>query len=72
MEKSMGKRAEKLPDDCFELIAEIDDCDDLLDYYARVQDRIRSYSIAGRPVPEALRHCERHLMAEFMAQSQGR
>ncbi|MCL4767287.1 MAG: hypothetical protein KJZ80_13735 [Hyphomicrobiaceae bacterium] len=68
----MGRRAEKLPNDCVEFLAELDDYDDLRDVYARVQDRIRAYSAAGRPVPEALRRCERDLMTEFMAQSQGR
>ncbi len=68
----MGRRAEKLPNDFVEFFAELDDCDDLRDAYARVQDKIRAYSAAGRPVPEALRRCERDLMTEFMAQSQGR
>lgn len=68
----MGKRGEKLPIDCFELFAELDNCDDLRDVYARVQDRIRAYSASGRPVPEALLRCERHLMTEIMAVSQGR
>lgn len=68
----MGKRGEKLPIDCIELLAELDDCDDLRDAYARLQARIRAYSAAGRPVPEALLRCERDLMTEFMAQSQGR
>lgn len=68
----MGRRAEKLPSDFVEFFAELDDCDDLRDAYARVQDKIRAYSAAGRPVPEALRRCERDLMTEFMAQSQGR
>lgn len=68
----MGKRTEKLPIDCIDLFAEIDGCDDLRDVYARVQDQIRSYSATGRPVPEALRRVEHHLMTEFMSQSQGR
>jgi len=71
-EKSMGNRGEKLPSDCVELFAELDDFEDLRDAYARVQNHIRSYSAAGRPVPEALLRCERHLMTEFMSQSQGR
>lgn len=68
----MGRRTEKFPSDCVELFAEIDACDDLRHVYARVQDRIRSYSAAGRPVPEVLRRVEHHLMTEFMSQSQGR
>ncbi len=68
----MGNRGEKLPRDCVELFAELDDFEDLRDAYARVQNHIRSYSAAGRPVPEALLRCERHLMTEFMSQSQGR
>lgn len=68
----MGKRGEKIPSDCVELFAEIDNCDDLRDIYARLQLRIREYSAAGRPVPEVLLRYERHLMTEFMAQSQGR
>jgi len=68
----MGKRGEKLPSDCVELFAELDGCEDLRDAYARVKSRIREYSASGRPVPEALLRCERHLMTEFMAESQGR
>ena len=68
----MGKRGDKVPSDCAELFAELDYCDDLRDAYARVQDRIRAYSAAGRPVPDALLRCERDLMTEFMAESQGR
>ena len=68
----MINRGEKLPSDCVELFAELDHCEDLRDAYARVQARIRAYSAAGRPVPEALLRCERHLMTEFMAESQGR
>jgi hypothetical protein len=68
----MGRRTEKFPSDCVELFAEIDGCDDLRHVYARVQARLRSYSAAGRPVPEELRRVEHHLMTEFMSQSQGR
>ncbi|MGB3718598.1 MAG: hypothetical protein DIU63_12705 [Proteobacteria bacterium] len=68
----MGKRSEGLPADCVELLSELDNFDDLRDAYARVKDRIREYSAAGRPVPEALLRCERQLMTELMAESQGR
>lgn len=66
------RRGEQIPSECVELYEELDGCDDLRDVYARLQDRIRAYSAAGRPVPEALRRCERELMTEFMSQSQGR
>lgn len=68
----MGRRGEKIPSDCVELFAELDGCDDLRDAYARLQDRIRAYSAAGRPVPEVLLRCERDLMTELTSQSQGR
>lgn len=68
----MGKRSERLPAECVELLSELDNFEDLRDAYARVKDRIREYAAAGRPVPEALLRCERHLMTEFMAESQGR
>jgi hypothetical protein len=68
----MVRRGEKIPSDCVELFEELETCDDLRDIYARLQSRIREYSAAGRPVPEALRRCERDLMTEFMSQSQGR
>lgn len=65
-------RREHLPHDCAELLENLDDIVDLRVAYARVQDRIRQYSASGRPVPEALRRCERDLMTELTAQSQGR
>jgi hypothetical protein len=68
----MGRQTDKLPNDCSEFLAELEDYDDLRDAYARVQARIRAYSAAGRPVPEALRQFERNIMSEFTAQSQGR
>jgi hypothetical protein len=48
------------------------DQEDLRDAYALIQDRIRRYREAGRPVPETLHRRERDMMTEFMAQSQGR
>lgn len=68
----MGKGTDKFPHECRDFFAELEDCDDPRDAYARLQDRIRAYASAGRPVPEALRRRRRDLMTEFMAQSQGR
>jgi hypothetical protein len=65
-------RRDDLPNDCAEILENLDDILDLRNAYVRVQDRIREYSVAGRPVPEALRRCERDLRTELTAQSQGR
>ena len=67
----MGRRND-LPNDCAEILENLDDIVDLRMAYAHVQDSIRQYSVAGRPVPEALRRCEKHLLTELTAQSQGR
>lgn len=55
-----------------ELLAEIDEFDDLRDAYARVREGILSYEQAGSPVPEELLRCEQRVVKELMAQSQGR
>lgn len=65
-------RRDDLPHDYATLLENLDDILDLRNAYTQVQDRIRQYSVAGHPVPEALRHCERDLRAELTAQSQGR
>ncbi len=67
----MGRR-DDLPSDCAEILENLDDIVDLRMAYARIQSSIREYSVAGRPVPEALRRCEKHLLTELTAQSQGR
>jgi hypothetical protein len=59
-------------DEATEFWRDLKEEDDLRPTYALVQERIRYYRQAGRPIPEKLRRCERHMMAEFMARSQGR
>ena len=68
----MSQRAEKLPSDCVDMLENLDDVIDLRAAYVRVQSRIEQYSASGRPVPESLRRCERDLMSELAAHSQGR
>ena len=46
--------------------------DDLRPTHALVQERILYYRQVGGPIPDKPRRCERHMMAEFMAWSQGR
>lgn len=50
----------------------VDECEDPRDGYAIVQARIREYKEAGWPVPQDLVHIERNLMADLLAESQGR
>jgi hypothetical protein len=54
------------------LLAEVNECEDLRDAYFRVQEGIRQLKRTGTPVPEELLRCERHIMTELAAQSQGR
>ncbi len=54
------------------LLAELDDYDDLRDAYARVREGIRELQQSGAPVPEELIRCERRIVTELAAQSQGR
>jgi hypothetical protein len=55
-----------------QLLAELDDYEDLRDAYARVQQGIRDLRRSGAPVPEELLHCERRILTELTAESQGR
>ena len=68
----MARKAEKLYQDYKVLINEIEDKDDPREAFAMVQSRIREYRSAGWAVPDDLIRVERHLMTEFMAESQGR
>jgi hypothetical protein len=51
---------------------QIDHLEDPRACYARVQRRMRELRAAGRAIPEDLARLERHLVAECMAESQGR
>ena len=51
---------------------QIDHLEDPRACYARVQRRIRELRSEGRTIPGDLARLERHLMAECMAESQGR
>jgi len=50
----------------------IEESNDPRDSFAVVQKRIREYRDAGWPVPQELMRIERNLMADLMAESQGR
>ncbi len=68
----MGRKAEQLYQDLTVIMTQIEDKDDPREALAIVQSRIREYRSAGWAVPDDLARVERHLMTEFMAESQGR
>jgi hypothetical protein len=53
-------------------IAGIDETEDPRQAWAAVKQRIEAMRLAGRAVPDVLVKVERQLMAECMAESQGR
>lgn len=68
----MGRRADHDDHRTTEIIAGIEDAEDPRIAWGEVKRRIEALREAGRDVPTALVIAERHLMTEFMAQSQGR
>ena len=68
----MGRRADQIDTRTIEIIAAIDDAEDPRMAWGEVKRRIELLRETGREVPDALISAERHLMRDFMAQSQGR
>jgi hypothetical protein len=68
----MGRFPSSSPRQGLPVLAELDDYDDLRDAYARVLEGIRHFERTGSPVPEELLRCERDMVIELAAQSQGR
>lgn len=64
--------SDQMQSEIAELNTRFDEIEDPRQCYALVQERIRRYRAAGRQVPDDLTLMERRLMAECMAQSQGR
>ena len=68
----MGRRADQLDKTTREILASIDVAEDPRWAWAQVRERIDTLRQTGSAVPVALIRAERHLMADFMAESQGR
>ncbi len=50
----------------------IDELDDPRACYALIRERIRKHHLAGETIPEELQKLERAVLAECLAESQGR
>ena len=50
----------------------IDELDDPRACYAMIRERIRKHRLAGESIPEDLQRLERAMLAECLAESQGR
>ena len=68
----MGRRADHLDAESSKILAGLDDMEDPRMAWAAVRVRIDQLRRKGDSVPDELITAERHLMTEFMAQSQGR
>lgn len=58
--------------DIAELSRQIDEIDDPRQCYRLVKEQIARYQRSGRTIPTDLAYLERQIMAECMAESQGR
>lgn len=68
----MGRKAESIDDQTFEVLSRIENEDDPRIAWGAVKRRIETLREEGKDVPEALMLAERHLMTECMTESQGR
>ena len=64
--------SDQMQSEIAELNSTIEKIDDPRRCYAMVQERIRKYKSAGNVIPEDLARIEKVLMAECLAESQGR
>lgn len=64
--------SEQMQSEIAQLNTEIDQCEDPRLGYRMVQERIRSYRQSGQSVPEELERLEKQMVAECLAESQGR
>lgn len=68
----MGRRADHDDEATRRLLASIEETEDTRTAWGEIRRRIDKLQSSGERVPEALVATERHLMREFMAESQGR
>ena len=64
--------SEQMQSEIAELNTKIEQIGDPRRCYALVQERIRKYRLLGNHIPEDLARMERALIAECLAESQGR